>query len=76
MGVEEVSFDECKSLGLVADDYAPQGDIDDAFNAKVEAELEFKGDDDPGWKWLKKSYGDQITRDGNRITWSPEDGRP
>ena len=76
MGVEEVPFDECKSLGLVTDDYDPQGGIDDAFNAKVEAELEFRGDDDPEWKWLKAAYGDQITRDGNRITWSPEDGRP
>ena len=76
MGVEEVPFDECKSLGLVTDDYDPQGDIDDAFNAKVEAELEFRGDDDPEWKWLKAAYGDQITREGGRITWRPEDGRP
>ena len=75
MGVEEVPFEECKALGLVADDYEPQGGIDDAFNAKVEAELEFKGDDDPGWKWLKKAYGDQITHEDGKITWSPEDGQ-
>lgn len=74
MGVEEVPFDECRTLGLVADDYEPQGDIDEAFNRRMEAELDFRGDDDPGWKWLKKAYGDQITRDGGKIAWSPEDG--
>lgn len=76
MGVEEVPFEECKALGLIADDYEPHGGIDDAFNRRMEAELEFSGDDDPEWKWLKAAYGDQITREGGKITWSPEDGRP
>ena len=75
MGVEEVPFDECKSLGLVTDDYDPRGDIDDGFNRRMEAELEFRGDDDPEWKWLKKAYGDQITHEDGKITWSPEDGQ-
>lgn len=75
MGVEEVPFDECKALGLVTDDYDPRGDIDDGFNRSMETELEFRGENDPEWKWLKAAYGDQITRDGNRITWSPEDGQ-
>ena len=76
MGVDEVPFEECKALGLVTDDYDPRGDIDDGFNRRMEAELEFRGDDDPEWKWLKAAYGDQITREGGKITWSPEDGRP
>ena len=75
MGVEEVPFDECKSLGLVTDDYDPRGDIDDGFNRRMEAELEFRGDDDPEWKWLKAAYGDQINREGGKITWSQEDGQ-
>ena len=73
MGVEEVPFDECKALGLVTDDYDPRGDIDDGFNRSMETELEFRGENDPEWKWLKKAYGDQITREGGKIKWSPED---
>ena len=72
MDVRGVSFDECRALGLVTDDYDPQGDIDEGFNRAMEAECAFKGENDPGWKWLKKAYGDQITREGGRIKWSPE----
>jgi hypothetical protein len=69
MGVEEVDYDEALRLGVITEDYAPQGDIIEDFNAKVEAELDFKGEDDPAWQFLKSSFGDQITYKDGKITW-------
>ena len=69
MGVEEVDYDEALRLGVITEDYAPKGDIVEDFNAKVEAELDFKGEDDPAWQFLKNSFGDQITYKEGKITW-------
>lgn len=69
MGVEDVDYDESLRLGVISEDYKPEGDIVEDFNAKVEAQLEFKGEEDPAWQFLKSSFGDQITYKDGRITW-------
>jgi len=70
MGVEDVDYDTCLELGVITEDYKPEGNIVEDFNAKVEAQLEFKGEDDPAWQFLKSSFGDQITYKDGKITWT------
>jgi hypothetical protein len=69
MGVEDVEYDTCIELGVITEEYKPEGDIVEDFNANVEAQLEFKGESDPAWQFLKNAYGDQITYKEGRITW-------
>jgi hypothetical protein len=69
MGVEDVDYDTCIQLGVITEDYKPEGDVVEDFNANVEAQLEFQGEDDPAWQFLKNAYGDQITYKEGRITW-------
>lgn len=70
MVLEDVDYDTCLQLGVITEDYEPEGDIVEDFNAKVEAQLEFKGEDDPAWQFLQKSFGDQITYKDGKITWT------
>ena len=72
MGVEQVPFEECRALGLVTDAYDP-GDIGGSFNEGVEADLGSDGADDSGWSWLESKYGGQISREGGKVRWRPED---
>jgi hypothetical protein len=69
MVLEDVDYDTCLQLGVITEDYKPEGDIVEDFNANVEAELDFKGEDDTAWQFLKKSFGDQITYKEGKITW-------
>ncbi len=69
MGAEDVDYDTCIQLGVISEEYKPEGNIIEDFNAKVEAQLEFKGETDPAWKFLKNAYGDQITYKDGKITW-------
>jgi hypothetical protein len=69
MGTRSVDYDTCLQLGVITEDYKPEGDIVENFNAKVEVELDFKGEDDPAWQFIKKSFGDQITYKDGKITW-------
>lgn len=70
MGVEEIDYDTCLQLGVITEDYKPEGDIVQDFNAKVEEELQFKGEDDPLWTFLKESFGSQITYSDGKIQWT------
>lgn len=69
MGVEDVDYETCLELGVITEDYKPEGNIVEDFNAKVEAQLDFKGEDDPAWQFLKNAFGNQITQKDGRITW-------
>jgi hypothetical protein len=70
MGVSDVSFEECVSLGILADDWAPgdENPVED-FNATLEADLDFKGAGDPEWKFLQDSFGDQVRHEGGKVKW-------
>lgn len=72
MGTEEVPRAECEALGLVAPDWTPQGDPVRDFNAGLEAQCEFRGPDDPGWKFLERSFGDQVVHEGGRVLWKAD----
>ena len=61
MGLEDVSFDEAVSLGLISDDYQPpQTSPLDNFNKSLEAEMTITRTDDPYLLKLKDVFGDQI----------------
>jgi hypothetical protein len=70
MGVEEVSFEECVTLGLVEPDYIPPdpGPVEN-FNAHLEEQISFQGTDDPGWQFLQDAFGDQIKYADGKIQW-------
>lgn len=72
MGIEEIDYDTCLQLGVITEDYKPEGDIVQDFNASVEAELQFKGEDDPLWTFLKRSFGSQITYADGKIQWTSQ----
>lgn len=72
MGIEEVDYDTCIQLGVITDAYKPEGDIVQDFNSNVEAELQFKGEDDPAWNWLKQAFGSQITYSDGKIQWTSQ----
>lgn len=72
MGVDEVDRDTCLALGVFSEEYMPEGDIVEDFNATLEAELEFKGADDPGWRFLKDSFGDQVKYQAGKIRWQAD----
>lgn len=61
MGVEDVSFEEAVSLGVIDDDYQPPktSPIDD-FNGKIEASMTMSGPDDEKLRHLREIFGDQI----------------
>lgn len=61
MGVEDVSFDEAVSLGVIEDDYKPSevSPMDD-FNDRIEASMTMSGPDDSKLLQLQKIFGDQI----------------
>ena len=72
MGVEEISRREAIDLGIIGPDYAPEGDLNEDFNKTMEAQLDFKGDDDPGWQFLKDSFGDQVKHEGGKVKWQAD----
>lgn len=72
MGVDEVDRDTCLALGVIAEEYVPEGDLLEDFNATLEADLEFKGSDDPGWRFLKDSFGDQVKYLDGKIRWQAD----
>ena len=70
MGLDDVSFEECVSLGLLQEDWVPEdpGPVE-KFNATLEADLSVSGEDDPAWRWLKDSFGAQIERADGKVRW-------
>lgn len=68
MGVEDVSYEEAVELGVIKEDYLPpEKSPMKAFNEKLEADCEFKNDDN--YDLLKTIFGDQIRQDGDKIVW-------
>ena len=68
MGVENVSYDEAVALGVIDDDYKPPEKSPlKEFNEGLEADMQFRND--KSWQTLKKAFGDQIRKDGDRIVW-------
>ena len=58
MGVEDVSFDEAVSIGLIEDDYQPgQASSLDDFNKDLEASLKVSGPASPRLKALQSVFG-------------------
>lgn len=72
MVLDEVDYDTCIELGVITESYKPEGDIVQDFNATLEADMEFKGADDPGFKFLKDSFGDQIKYKDGKIQWQAD----
>lgn len=74
MGVEDVAHEDCVALGLIQEDWTPPAGSDPVrdFNAGLEAEIEFKGADDPGWRFLKDAFGDQVKYDGGKVKWQAD----
>lgn len=61
MGVEDVSFDEAVSIGLIEDDYQPgQASPLDDFNKDLEASLKVSGPASPRLKALQSVFGEQV----------------
>lgn len=69
MGVADVDRDTCLSLGVIKEDYRPEGDLIEDFNATLEAQVEFKGTNDPNWQFLQDSFGAQIKYQDGKIRW-------
>ena len=68
MGVDDISFDEAVALGVINADYKPPEKSPlKEFNESLEADMQFR--DDKSWQILKKVFGDQIRKDGDRIFW-------
>lgn len=74
MGVEEVDYDTCIELGVITESYKPEGDIVQDFNATLEADMEFKGREDPVYIQMKDWFGDQILFDkaANKVKWQAQ----
>lgn len=69
MGVEDVSFDEAVSLGVIEEDYKPpEASPLDNFNASLEAELKMDRKSD-AFLALKDAFGDQIVEVDGKVTW-------
>ena len=68
MGVDDISFDEAVSLGVITDSYQPQKDspLKD-FNRSLEADCSFKND--ASFRVLKRQFGDQIREANGKIVW-------
>ena len=68
MGVDDISFDEAVSLGVITDSYQPQKDspLKD-FNRSLEADCAFKND--ASFRVLKRQFGDQIREANGKIVW-------
>jgi hypothetical protein len=70
MGVEDVSFEDCVALGVIAEDYTPPETSPLAdFNAGLEADLDIAGTDDPRWPYLRAAFGDQIEIRDGKLRW-------
>jgi len=74
MVLDEVDYDTCLELGVITEDYKPEGDIVQDFNATLEADMEFKGRDDPAYVKMKDWFGDQILfdKEANKIKWQSQ----
>jgi len=72
MGVDDVPFDECVALGLITDDWNPKADAVENFNATLEAQMDFEGEDDPYYQFMKDAFGDQIKYDGGKVKWQAD----
>ena len=68
MGVDDISFDEAVSIGVITDSYQPQKDspLKD-FNRSLEADCAFKND--ASFRVLKRQFGDQIREANGKIVW-------
>lgn len=72
MGVDEIDHPTCLALGLITPQYMPAGDLTADFNATLEADLRFKDADDPDWRFLKDTFGDQIKYQHGKIRWQAD----
>lgn len=71
MGVEDVSYDEAVSLGVIKPEYQPlEKSPIKAFNEGLEAELKIGNGD--LWKQLKKDLGDQVQLENGVIKFRNE----
>jgi len=69
MGVEDVSYDEAVSLGVIKPDYQPPEKSPlKAFNEGLEAELKMDKSSD-AYKELKEDFHDQIIERDGRVIW-------
>ena len=69
MGWRNVSFEDALDLGLVAPDYIPPEKPLEDFNRTLEADLDFKGTDDPAFRFLASAFGDQIAYRKGKVMW-------
>ena len=68
MGVEDVSREEAISLGVIEDDYRPpEKSPMQSFNESLESDMVFRNDS--SWLTLKAAFGDQIQKNGDKISW-------
>jgi hypothetical protein len=73
MGVAGVDFEECVALGLIQESWRPAAsDPVQDFNAGLEADLSFKGADDPQWLFLKEAFGDQMKHAAGKVAWQSD----
>lgn len=72
MGFVDVSFEDAIALGVIKADYDPPATPLKDFNDTLEAELNFKGNDDPGWLDLKDAFGDQVRHDAGKVRWQAD----
>lgn len=72
MGWRDVSYEDAVALGLIEDGYMPPETPLKDFNAGLEADLQFTGEDDPQWLYLKDAFGDQVRREAGKIRWQAD----
>ncbi len=74
MGTRSVDYDTCVLLGVITEAYRPEGDLVEDFNKTLEAQMEFKGTNDPLFGKMKDWFGDQILFDKgeNKIRWQAD----
>ena len=68
MGVEDVSFEDAVSLGVIKEEYQPPEKSPlKAFNEGLEADLKFNNDGE--WQRLSRIFGDQIRHQDGQVSW-------
>lgn len=72
MRVRSVLRSDCEKLGLVAGGAGAEPPSVPAFNDGLSAKVPFNGVNDPAWKNLKASFGDQIAYKGGEVVWKSE----
>jgi hypothetical protein len=72
MGQRDISREECIELGIIKPDYLPENtDPAETHRQQLATQLKITGEDDLAWRYLKDTFGDQITRNGNTLNWTP-----